>query len=456
MGALLRIEERERRLTKESQNSSKPPSSDGLKRKGKPRQKSSQPEGGQAGHQGHPLQHVATPDRVLTHRPGHCAACQCEFQQEARQVKERRHIHEAPEMRLLVTEHRVEALCCPACQHLTVARFPAEGDAPAHYGPQMQALAVSSSQFQLLPMERIGKRFADLWGCHLSESTLAIWIAKAARTLEPRMLLLARKVDHVDETGGRIKGLLQWFHVNATPWLTLHGWHRKRGQKAMDSIGIVPHSEGRAIHDRLSSDDYYPYTQSVCGAHLFRDCVFVAEHDQQSWAQAMDELLLRMRQATKQWRASGTKAVPKAERDTLLLQYCEVLQQGFAAHCQLSPPETAPPPLSAAGTRSKKRGRPQKDDAKHLLDALLKRAEQVRASLDDLSVPLTRTLAERDLRMIKVQQKISGTFRRSQGATALRVMRSSLSQAQARSLHAGRHAVVFEGSPFPIAWEPGT
>jgi len=272
-----------------------------------------------------------------------------------------------------------------------------------------------------------------------------------------KRLLLAQKVDHVDETGGRIKGLLHWFHVNATKWLTLYGWHRKRGQEAMDSMGILPAYSGRAIHDRLSSYDHYPCAHSVCGAHLLRDCLLVAEQDQHPWAQAMYELLLGMLQATEQWRARGAKAVPQAERDALVLQYFEVLRQGFAAHQALAPPETAPPPSSATGTRPKKRGRPKQDDAKNLLDALLKRAEQVLAFLDDLSVPFTNNQAERDLRMIKVQQKISGTFRSSQGATAFCVIRSYLStmRKQGRSMLAAMTA-VFEGSPFPIAWEPGT
>jgi len=500
MRALQRIEELERRLAKDSHNSSKPPSSDGLKRKERPRPKSEKAKGGQAGHPGHTLEQVASPDRVLTHRPSHCEACQCELGQEVGQVKERRQIHELPDLRLIVTEHQVESICCPACQHLTVARFPAGVDAPAQYGPRMQAMAVYLSQFQLLPMERIGELLADLWGCHLSEGTLASWIAEAARTLEPTMLVLKRlllqsRLDHVDETGGRVNGVLHWFHVNGTRWLTLYHWHRKRGQEAIKAIGILPQYEGRAMHDRLNSYDGYGCAHSVCGAHLLRDCLFVAEHDQQPWAQGMYELLVRMQETAQQWRATGAKAVPQAQRDGLVLQYFELLTQGFEAQRQLAPAQTAPPPdprdllPKKAGRPSKnerraraalekmlgpsppkKRGRPTKQagsgsaggqpthpHSKNLLDALLTRAEQVLAFLDDLSVPFTNNQAERDLRMIKVQQKISGTFRSAQGATAFCVIRSYLStmRKQGRSMLAAMMA-VFEGSPFPIAWEPGS
>lgn len=314
----------------------------------------------------------------------------------------------------------------------------------------MQALAVYLSQFQLLPMERTQELCGDLFGAHLSEGTLANWLQDAAHTLGPSMLILKQlllrsRVEHVDETGARIKGVLHWFHVTATKWLTLYCWHRKRGQEAMNEIGILPNYTGRLIHDRWSSYDGYRCAHSVCGAHLLRDCLWVAEHDQQSWAQAMHDLLLRMCQIAEQWRARGAKAVPKTERDGLVLQYFELLQQGFAAHQQLSPPPF------------KKQGRPKQSDAKNLLDALLKRAEQVLAFLDDLSVPFTNNQAERDLRMIKVQQKISGNFRSVQGATAFCVIRSYLStmRKQGRSMLAAMTA-VFEGSPFPIAWEPGT
>lgn len=210
---------------------------------------------------------------MITHRPSHCEACQSDLRQETEQIKERQQIHELPELRLVVTEHQALAICCPTCQHLTAARFPAGVDAPAQYGPRVQALAVYLSQFQLLPMERISEVFTELHLGQISEGSLVNWIAKAARILEPttqtlKRLLLGSRLDHVDETGVRIKGLLHWVHVNATAWLTLYSWHRKRGQDAMDEIGILPHYTGRAMHDRLSSYDDYSCQHSVCGAHL--------------------------------------------------------------------------------------------------------------------------------------------------------------------------------------------
>jgi transposase len=324
MSALLRIEELERRLAKDSHNSSKPPASDGFKRKGKKRLGSSKAKGGQAGHVGHTLEMVQTPDEVVIHRPSHCEACQCEQGTAAGEIKARRQIHDLPVLRLVVTEHQVESLTCPQCQHQTVGSFPIGVQAPAQYGPRVQALAVYLSQSQLLPMERIGEVFLDLLSCRLSEGTLANWIQEAACTLAPTMhvlkrLLLAQKLDHVDETGARIKGLLHWFHVNSTRWLTLYHWHRQRGQKAMDAIGILPAYTGRAIHDRFSSYDHYACAHSVCGAHLLRDCLLIAERDHQGWAQEMHDLLLRMSQITARFRAAGALRLPQAERDELVL-----------------------------------------------------------------------------------------------------------------------------------------
>jgi transposase len=449
--AMLRIEELERRLAKDSHNSSKPPSSDGLGRKpGKQREKRGKPWGGQKGHEGHALLHVLTPDSMVSHRPGRCEQCQFDLPQELGQVKERRQVHDLPDLRLLVQEHQLEEIRCPACQHLTRGTFPAGVDAPAQYGPRVQALAVYLSQFQLLPLERTCEALADLCQCQLSEATLVNWIAAAAKQLEPSMhqlktLLIAGSFQHGDETGIRIKGLLHWVHVNATRWLTLYGWHRKRGKEALEAMGIWPRFVGRAMHDRWASYDQYACTHSLGGAHLLRDCLYVAEQEKQPWAQEMFDHLLTMAKAAEQWRAQGARAIPKEVRDHLLAQYFAILTSGFAVHCAQAPPESSPLP--------KKSGRKKQAASKNLLDALLKRADQVLSFLDDLSVPFTNNLAERDLRMIKVRQKISGTFRSTEGATAFCIIRSYLStmRKQGRSM-LGALAAVFAGSPFPIAW----
>jgi transposase len=296
-GALLRIEELERRAGKNSRNSSKPPSSDGLKHTLKPRAKKGKAPGGQAGHHGHALLQVERPDEVVTHRPERCEACQHELAAVAGEIRERRQIYELPDLRLRVIEHQVQAIGCPRCQHVSAAHFAGGVDAPTQYGPQIQALAVYLSQFQLLPMERLQELCGDLFGCHLSEGTLVNWLSQAKRTLEPSMLHLKEllgysRLMHVDETGAPIKGLLHWFHVTSTPWLTYSAWHRKRGQEAMNTIDILPDYQGRLLHDRWSSYDGYCCEHSLCEAHLLRDCLGIAEHEKHPWAQNMYERLV--------------------------------------------------------------------------------------------------------------------------------------------------------------------
>ncbi len=162
IGALLRIEELERRQRKDSHNSSKPPSSDGLGRKPRSqRKKSGKSSGGQKGHQGHSFLQMLTPDSVITHRPTRCEQCAYNLQQEVGRVTERRQLHDLPDVRLQVQEHRLEEICCPACQHRNQGRFPLGVDAPAQYGHRVQALAVYSSQFQLLPLERTCEVLTD-------------------------------------------------------------------------------------------------------------------------------------------------------------------------------------------------------------------------------------------------------------------------------------------------------
>jgi transposase len=173
--------------------------------------------------------------------------------------------------------------------------------------------------------------------------------------------------------------------------LTLYCWHRKRGQEALETIGIWPHFAGRAMHDRWASYDHYPCAHSLCAAHLLRDCLYVVEQEKQPWAQEMFDLLLAMAKAAERWRRQGARAIPKEERDDWIAQYFAVLASGFAVHWAQAPPISSAFP--------KKSGRKKQDASKNLLDALLQRAEHVLAFLDDLSVPFTNNLAERDLRM---------------------------------------------------------
>jgi transposase len=369
-------------------------------------------------------------------------------------MKERRQVRDLPPLRLAVTEHQAVEQTCSRCGERSRGTFPTGVEAAAQYGPNVQALAVYLSQFHLLPLERITEVFADLNLGSLSEGRVVNWVREAAERLKPtgdtiERWLLQSQAAHVDETGGRIQGVLHWFHVLSHRWLTVYHWHRKRGQEAMDAIGLLPNYTGRLLHDRWKSHDGYLCHHSLCGAHLLRDGLFVAEQEGQTWAQTMHDLLLDLNTVVNQARADGQHALAPVVRNHWLARYFEVLSPGYHAWNEAhSPPEPMTP---------KKRGRQKQEPGKNLLDALLSRAEQVLAFVDDFTVPFTNTLAERDLRMIKVQQKLSGTFRSETGATAFCAIRSYLvtMRKQDRSM-LDSLAALFQGSPFPVAWEPGS
>src|SRR6266568_8970589 len=448
--AQARIKDLEDRLAQDSCTSSKPPSSDRLGRLPRSsRRPSGKRPGGQAGHPGHTLTMVEQPDTVLRHRPQVCSQCCADLGAVPGRIAERRQVLDVPEIRLVAHEHQSEAYCCPTCHTTSLGRFPSSVSAPVPYGPHLQALAVYLHQGQLLPTARTCEALAALCGCHIAQATLLQWSELAAERLAPTVeriaeLIVASPLQHGDETGIRIYGMLHWLHVNSTRFLTHLTWHESRGRQAMDEIGIWPRFAGRGMHDRFVSYDGYDCAHSICGAHLLRDCAAVAQQEQQEWATQMHDFLLDLHDACQQWRLLHLPSVPAIERDDWVARYFEILAAGYAAQ--------PPPPTQASGPR---KGRRKQSQAKNLLDALLGRAEQVLALLDDLRIPFTNNQAERDLRWAKVQQKISGTFRSATGVTAFCHIRSYLS-----TMHKQGHPMlsaltaVFHGQPLPVAWGP--
>jgi transposase len=237
-------------------------------------------------------------------------------------------------------------------------------EAPVQYGPNLRALGVYLHAYQLVPLGRVSELLADLYSCQVSEGTLVAWVELAAERLALTVaqiadLVSAGRLQHADETGMRIAGQRCWLHVNSTRFLTHLAWHAKRGRQALEAIGIWPRFRGRAMRDRWASYDHYQCAQSICGAHLVRDCVYVDEQEQQPWAQEMADLRLRMNEAAEEWRQQGASAVPADERDAWVAQYFELLASGFAAQ-----------PLPSAEDVPKRSGRRKQSAAKNLLDEL--------------------------------------------------------------------------------------
>ncbi len=402
-------------VSRDSHNSSKPPSSDplGRKRARSLRQKSGKKSGGQLGHRGETLHLVATPDELVEHRPTVCAACQTPLDETAPAVGyERRQVHELPPVRLVIREHRALRVRCPHCAQVSVGAFPAEAPSRAQYGPRLRALAVYLVEQQLVPYARVRELFVELLGAHVSEGTLLRWVQQGAAALVPveaaiKAALIRAPVLHSDETGVRRAGQLAWAHVASTARLTHYAIHPKRGQEATDAIGILPAYRGVSVHDGLRS--YGAYTQcrhALCNIHHLRELTFVEETSHQAWATKLKGLLLEMKAAVEQARSRGEPRLGPVERDAYVACYEELMAEGLAAN----PPPERPP--------GQKKGRIKQSPARNLLERLWMGQDAVLAFLDDLTIPFDNNQAEQDLRMLKVQQKIAGSFRAESGSEA--------------------------------------
>lgn len=428
-GLLERVHELEARLAKDSHNSSKPPSSDGLKRQlpktRSLRRHSGKTPGGQIGHQGETLRLVATPDTVVEHRPHVCASCQTPLSEDASiLVRERRQVQELPILRLHVTEHQVIHLRCPNCQTVSVGTFPPHVPSRAQYGPRLRALAVYLVEQQLVPYSRVRELFAHLFGAPLSLGTLVTWVQQAAATLEPveaaiKAALQQVPILHSDETGVRQAGCLAWAHVASTGRLTHYAIHAKRGSAATETIGILPGFTGVSVHDGWAAyRANITCRHALCNIHHLRELTFLEEQYDQGWATELKRLLLEMKAAVECARAKHQHGLPAVQRDAFVARYDAVLAAGLAAN-------PANPPPARSGSR--RRGRLKQSPARNLLERLWLGKEQVLAFLDDLRIPFDNNQAERDLRMLKVQQKVSGCFRAPSGATAFARIRGYLS-----------------------------
>jgi len=415
------VENLHARLAKDSHNSHLPPSSDRFKRQPKSlRTKSGKKAGGQPGHAGQLLRMVETPDRVISHPVETCPACQQDLREVAALQVERHQVVELPPKRVMVIEHQAECKCCPACQEVILAPFPADVTAPIHYGPALGALAVYLVQQQLLPYERVSELFFDLFGHPISPATIVSLVQRCAEQLADveqhiKMALIHAQVLHQDETGLSVAGKRHWVHVSATPSLTHYAAHSKRGRQALDAIDILPGFRGVSVHDGWRSYWAYDCQHATCNVHLLRDLTFLWEEQQQDWAQQMQDLLLSMKAAVEQARAEGRSALHPVEVADWQAQYHTILLQG--EHAQ---PHELSPPLKGKGRR-------KQSAAHNLLDRLSKEQGAVLAFVSNLAVPFDNNLAERDLRMIKVQQKISGCFRSLTGAAAFCRIRGYLS-----------------------------
>ena len=411
-------------VAKTSQNSSLPPSSDRFSRQSKSRslrKRSGKKPGGQSGHQGHTLQMSAEPTEVIElAKVTHCQHCQADLSERAAQSIERRQVMDvAPPPPLQVRQYEGEWKLCPHCQRYTCASFPEGVSAPVQYGPRVAALAVYLTTQQLLPRRRTRDVLADLLGVSVSEGTLTAWLKRAAGRLLPieeqiKTALSRAKVIHQDETGLYVMGKRVWMHVTSTRTLTHSQVHRSRGHQALDEIGILAHFHGTSVHDAWAAYFRYECIQSLCCVHILRELKFLSHELGLWWPAKMEGLLLKMKHATETARAQGHSSLSAPDVQAFQAAFLRLLDEGDCVHPR------APTPAG-------KRGKAKQHPARNLLDRLRKHQDAVLAFLYDLAVPFDNNLAERDVRMVKVQQKVSGTFRSDDGAISFARIRGYVS-----------------------------
>jgi transposase len=425
------VKQLQERLAKDSHNSSLPPSSDRFTRQSKSRSlrtQSGKKAGGQPRHQGRTLQMSAAPDEIVQlPRVVKCQHCQGDLTEVAVKTIERRQVIDVPAPPpLQITQYEGEWKQCPHCQGYTSTTFPAGISAPVQYGPRLGAMAVYLTSQQLLPRGRTAEVLADLAGVQISQGTLTTMIKRAASLLKPieeqiKTALSQAKVIHQDETGLYVMGKRLWMHVTGTPRLTHYQVHASRGHDALDEIGILAHFVGTSVHDAWRAYFLYGCQHSLCCVHILRELTFLSQEMGLWWAHQMLLLLMAMKKATDQARSLGQSSLAAEEIRALQTQFLSLLDEGDQVHPR-------------APTTPGKRGKAKQHPARNLLDRLRKHQDAVLAFLHDLDVPFDNNLAERDVRMVKVQQKVSGTFRSDEGAISFCRIRGYLSSLRKQGL----------------------
>ena len=443
-----KLDERLRKLEAflhlDSHNSSLPPSSNGPNHFPKnTKEKSNRPTGGQKGHSGSTLKRSSTPDTVIVHPVHKCSGCGHTLKKVEPTDYDIRQEIDIPPLQMRITEHQAETKICPCCGITTQASFPEGIIKSVQYGINIKTIGLYLMNYQLLTSRRTKEAIEDLFSIKVSEGSLFNWANELSDGLETtsesiKEHVIEQPVVHFDETGIKCNTHLRWLHVACTTDATFLAAHPKRGSIAMDAIGILPLFKGTAIHDMWSSYFKYDQHHGVCNAHIIRELTFAYEEYRQNWAEQLKKLLLKMNSIVKRCQERG-KTVLNSQT---LRRYEKLYDKLISKGLRTNPRETGTP---------NKRGRVKQSKVRNLLDRLREYRKSVLAFLYDFRIPFTNNLAERDLRMTKVKQKISGCFRSDAGADRYAIIRSYLSTTKKNGVFAfDAISDALKGFPFKL------
>lgn len=406
-----RIAALEKRINKNSQNSDKPPSSDKFAKAKSRKKKSSRKSGAQKGHPGRTLKFSETPDKIIPYSVPNCTQCGNSLNEAEGHIASRRQEIELPENPVEVIEHQAIQKCCPCCQHQNVGELPSHLRGNVQYGRRFKALCTYLMNYQLIPYERTSELMETLCGYKPGGGTLQSILEHAYTTLEPiekhtKAKLKHSDVAYTDETGARVDSSPRWVHVFSTNDYTYYFYSRYRGHIAHLEKGLIPDYRGILMHDAYSTyfKPEYHFEHALCNAHLLRELTAIYEDDdEQLWAVQLDQLLRDAWAIVKKAKQDGYSQLPTDTLNKIQEQFDQIIAPAHQQnpHAQRKPGQ---------------RGRVGQSDVRNLLDRLIDYKEAYLRFALDFRVSFDNNLAERDLRMIKVHQKVSASFRTEHGA----------------------------------------
>jgi len=398
-----RIKVLEDQASKGSHNSSKPPSGDGFKKRPQSlRAQSGRKSGGQTGHPGSTLEWVEDPDEIEQQVIEVCQGYGASLLERPIVEWQCAQVHDLVPIEIRVKEHQVAVKECECCGQRNQAAFPVGVSNRVQYGSRVRSLMVYLMDYQLLPSARVQELLSEVLGCSLSEGTLyetrqTCFELLAEVEADIFEALQQAEVAHFDETGLRVNGKLMWLHVASTQALTYYFIHFKRGSEAIDAMDILPQFEGTSVHDGWRSYALYGCVHALCSAHHLRELRFLMERYQQGWAEQMMTLLVTMKTAVEHTQAQGQTQLSVEAITRFEAQYQALIETGMT--------------LNPANPIANSRGRPKQTPARNLLARLETHQAEVLRFIHDFRVPFDNNQAERDIRMMKLKQKISGGFR---------------------------------------------
>lgn len=410
------------RLNQNSQNSSIPPSKDinrkkSHKRNSRSRQPSKKKQGGQKGHKGSTLQFSDEPDKVIEHKPTVCEKCQSQLESGKTVEVSKRQVFDIPPVKMVVTEHQQHTISCPCCGKENKGIYPKNVKAPVQYGENIQQFVLYQRIENFIPFGRLAQMIRDIYGCTMSVGTIINLSKKIAKMVEPIVGSIKESIInsdqvHADESGYYMEGNRQWIHVACTDQYTHYTPHSSRGRVALEHAGILPKFKGLLIHDSYAMYWNYGNRHALCNAHLLRELQGISENDEtQSWAIQMMRFLQWIWHHVKKYREQGNVRFTEKIKQSFSVIYDQIVRTGEHQN-PLSPKEKG------------KRGRQKKTKSRNLLERFQGKKEAIIGFIMDWNIPFDNNLAERDVRMMKLQQKISGCFRSEYGAESFCLLRS--------------------------------